>query len=110
MRRFYSAIVERNVAWTGQVASEPYEAGWASEAIAFVRVLGINGPPGHLGLRAQISPDGMRWCDEGTRFGLITNEGLSFIRLQHFGNWLRVAGETTPETSFTVLVNWALKE
>ena len=33
VRRSYTAIVERNVRWEGEFATEPYEAAWASEAI-----------------------------------------------------------------------------
>jgi hypothetical protein len=110
MRRFYSAVVERNVAWNGEVATEPYEAGWASEAIAFVRVLETEGGSGELRLRAQISADGMQWCDEGSALDPISGVGVTFLRLRHFGNWLRLAGETDSDTTFRVLVTWALKE
>ena len=110
MRGFYSAVVERNTAWNGEVATEPYEAGWASEAIAFVRVLEMEGPSGQLRLSAQISPDGMQWCDEGAVIDPIDAVGVTFTRLRHFGNWLRLAGETDPDTTFRVLVSWALKE
>lgn len=110
MRRFYSAVVERNVPWNGQVATEPYEAGWASEAIAFVRVLETEGGAGRLRLRAQISPDGMQWCDEGSALEPIDAVGVTFVRLHHFGNWLRLAGDTDADTTFRVMVTWALKE
>jgi len=32
VKRSYNAVVERNVEWQGTFASEPYEAGWSSEA------------------------------------------------------------------------------
>ena len=34
-----TAVVARNESWTGASATEPYEAGWAKEAIVFVRAL-----------------------------------------------------------------------
>ncbi len=105
MRRFYSAVVERNIQWSGEVATEPYEAGWATEAIAFVRILEGEG---NFELRAQISPDGMRWCDEGTGLGEVNDDGIAFLRITHFGNWVRLAGHVDGET--TVMVTWALKE
>ena len=46
-------------------ASEPYEAGWAREAVIFVRAL--KAPKGEQPMaRVEISPDGMRWMPEGT--------------------------------------------
>ena len=38
-RQVYTAVVERNVTWEGAFATEPYEAGWAAEALIFIRVL-----------------------------------------------------------------------
>ena len=34
-----TAVVARNETWTGKSASEPYECGWAREAIVFLRAL-----------------------------------------------------------------------
>ena len=67
LRRSYTAIVERNVLWEGEFASEPYEAAWASEALFFVRALDTSA--GFMGsARLQISADGIHWADEGTTF------------------------------------------
>jgi hypothetical protein len=110
MRTFFAAVVERSAEWAGDVTTEPYEVGWAGEAIAFVRVLEVSGTPGQLCLRPQISPDGMHWCDEGQEFEPITTAGVNFLRVEKFGNWLRLAGETSPGAVFKVLVSWALKE
>lgn len=35
MRQSHTAIVERDVLWSGTFETEPYEAGWAGEAIFF---------------------------------------------------------------------------
>ena len=39
MRRSYTAVVARNEPLAGEWATEPYEAGWATEALFFVRLL-----------------------------------------------------------------------
>ena len=111
VRRSYTAIVERNVEWQGDFASEPYEAAWASEAIFFVRVLDRSGGRSASQARAQISADGIHWADEGSSFQLpAAKDGLSFCKLRHFGGWLRIAGRLPPGERLTVLVSLALKE
>jgi len=67
-------------------ATEPYEAGWASEAVAFV--VGVDDGANGV-LRAQLSPDGMHWVDEGAEMALPAKGQAAFLRLAHFGNWLR---------------------
>ena len=57
MRTSTSAIVARNETWSGNAATEPYEAGWAKEAIIFVRSLKTPQGP-HCTARVEISPDG----------------------------------------------------
>ena len=66
LRESHTAIVARNERWTGEAATEPFEAGWASEAIFFLRALATDGPTGEGRAHVQISPDGIRWVDEGT--------------------------------------------
>ena len=41
-----TAVLVRGDAWQGAFASEPYEAGWAREAVIFVRLLKLQGDPG----------------------------------------------------------------
>ena len=110
LRRSYTAIVERNVLWQGDFASEPYEAAWASEAIFFVRALSqSSGVGGEAAV--QISADGIHWVDEGTVFNLPVSEGeVTFGRVSHFGGWLRIAGTLAPDKKITVLVSLVLKE
>ena len=109
-RRSYTAVVERNVQWRGAFATEPYEAGWANEAIFFVRALAAS--PGVGGSASvQISADGMRWVDEGTRLQLPTRaDEVTFCKARHFGGWLRLRGEVPEGESLTVVVSLALKE
>jgi hypothetical protein len=85
-------------------ATEPYEAGWASEIIIFVRALQeAKGPL--AGARVQISPDGMRWVDEGTSLPLPTGrDEVSFARIHHFGNWVRIAAVLPEGQEVKVLV------
>src|SRR3712207_2861117 len=101
MRRSYTAVVARNERLTEGWATEPYEAGWATEAIFFVRLL-VDGAPAadapetiNLDLRVQLSPDGMLWLDEGASLPPL-DRGGAFVRVREFGNWLRLAGRPAP--------------
>lgn len=107
-----TAVVERNRVWRGEVTSEPYEAGWATEALWFLRILKAEGA-GELHLKTQISPDGMSWVDEGSAFSAIRAGAplsVSYCRVSHFGNWLRVVGTATETATFTVILSLHLKE
>ena len=109
IRQSYSAVVERNVLWQGTFSTEPYECGWATEAIFFVRKLEYQGTAVGTRLHVQISPDGMRWCDEGTVLRLTDSE-VDFCKVSHFGNWLRLRGELPDGATMRVIVTLVLKE
>ncbi|MCP4565509.1 MAG: hypothetical protein GY873_00630 [Bosea sp.] len=104
-----TAVVARNETWTGEAATEPYEAGWAKEAIVFVRAL--KEPKGQLPkARIEISADGMHWCAEGSQFDLpAAKDAVSFQRISHFGNFLRVAATLPDSAEITLLVTFHLK-
>ena len=104
-----TAVVARNETWTGAAATEPYEAGWAREAVVFVRALKPpKGPSAEA--RIEISADGIRWVAEGTRFPMPDREdAVTFARVAHFGNWLRVATDLPDGGEATVLVTMHLK-
>ncbi len=104
-----TAIVARNEIWTGESATEPYEAGWAKEAIVFVRAL--KPPKGSLPkARIEISADGMHWAPEGSEFALpATENAVTFQRVAHFGNFLRVAASLPAGAEITVLVSMHFK-
>ena len=104
-----TAVVARNETWSGKAATEPYEAGWATEAVIFVRALkDAKGSPGEA--RVEISPDGIRWALEGSRFALPTKQDeIGLARVKHFGNWLRIAAELPAGAELTVLVTLHLK-
>ncbi len=107
MRSSYTAVVERNVEASGLFHTEPYECGWASEAIIFVRCLegSLSGTQAFV----QISPDGMNWCNEGALLDLPGEHKTAFVRSTHFGNWLRLTAELGDRTA-KVIVTLHLKE
>lgn len=109
VRSSYTAVLERGEPLQGDFATEPYEAGWASEALVFLRIL--EAPPGaSLKARVQVSPDGLHWVDEGTIVPAL-EVGLTFVRVREFGNWLRIAGTTAPsEDQVRALIYLSLKE
>ena len=109
IRQSYTATIERNRVFQGEFATETYECGWASEAIFFVRKMEITGAVAGTELRVQISADGIRWRDEGTRVELTTAE-VDFVRVKHFGNWLRLAGVLPAGATMRVIVSLSLKE
>ena len=102
-------VVGRNERWTGSAATEPFEAGWAREAVIFVRAL--KEPKGEQPLaRVEISPDGMRWLTEGTEVSMPSREdGIAVLRVKHFGNWLRIAADFPSGAECTVVVTIHLK-
>jgi hypothetical protein len=110
LRESVTAVVARGEDWRGEVATEPYEAAWAAEAIFFLRLLKCSGPIAGAALRVEISPDGMHWVDEGTVVPLPEGVGpVTFARVGHFGNWLRLAGTLPPEASCQAVATLTLK-
>jgi len=111
MRQSHTAIVERDVLWSGTFETEPYEAGWDGEAIFFFRKLKASGNLQGAQARVQISPDGMRWCDEGEVVSLCDEtDGVAFVRVSHFGTFLRLVGELPKGVEMRVIVYLSLKE
>lgn len=107
--RSHTATIARSELWAGEVFTEPYEAGWAHEAIFFVRALtAASGPRGRA--QAQISPDGIHWVDEGTAFDLPLSEGeVRFGRVVHFGGYLRLRAHLPEGAALRVIAALALK-
>lgn len=109
LRESHTAIVVRNEVFAGDCASEPYEAAWAKEAIIWVRALAIKGKPAGV-FKVQISPDGMRWVDEGAKIKIPTKtETVEWVRVRHFGNWLRIVGKLPRGVEIKPLVTITLK-
>lgn len=92
MIQFNAAHLEIKRTFSENFETHPYEVGWADEAIFFIFVEDIVGT-GTLNARVQISHDGIHWADEGTTFETITTKGLHFVKVTHFGNYLRLAVE-----------------
>lgn len=101
MRNFYTATLERHTKFANDFATEPFETGWASEALFFVRIEEFSGS-GPVRARAQISADGVHWIDEGAAFEPMAGIGDYFIRLRHFGGWLRLVGTVDGEMEATI--------
>jgi hypothetical protein len=55
----------------------------------------VGGADAVLSGQVQISPDGLTWTDEGTPLPAVTQAGVAFTRVRHFGNWLRLACQVT---------------
>ena len=91
MRQALTAVLERDTTFTGDFATEPYEAAWAGEARWFVNALGVSDGT-VVRLVTQISPDGLTWCDLDEEEHLVAGPGLVTWPVSHFGQWLRVRG------------------
>ena len=102
-----TAIVARNETWTGLAATEPYEAGWASEGVFFIQTEGVHPA---LRLQPEISPDGVNWVPIESPSDMASETTIAALRLQNFAGWLRltIAGATAAEPA-TVLIHLALK-
>ncbi len=111
MRNTYTAVLARGELWQDEVATEPYEAAWAGEALFFVRVTGVPGAAGLQGTgQVQLSPDGMHWVDEGASLVIQAQvEHLAFARCSHFGGWLRLRASFPPGMAVNVVATLALK-
>jgi len=114
LRQFYTSVLERRKEFAGSVETPPFEGGWAGEAIFFVRVEQISEAT-VVDLRVQISPDGIHWVDEGSVLNSLSREGDRFVRVSHFGGWLRLAGNVSTRDgsrtpAATLTIHLALKQ
>lgn len=91
MKQFYTAVTDLRRRVTGDFTTFPYETGWADEATYFVTIEESSQHALGVQLAVQISADGIRWHDEGTALS-VTRDSAEFIRLTHFGGFLRLAG------------------
>jgi hypothetical protein len=108
MRQFHAAIVEFRRGFDGAIATHPYESGWADEAVFFVELEELS-VGSTVRLAVQLSPDGLRWVDEGTVLELDQPDHV-MARLTNFGGFLRLAGEVTGTAHrCTMTVRLALK-
>ena len=111
MREFNTAPLEVRKEFSGSFQTHPYECGWASEAIFFIRVEDLSGEGAKLEAAVQLSNDGVYWTDEGTGFDPMGKEGLFFVRVKRFGGWLRLNGTISgTDARFRLNIQLALKE
>jgi hypothetical protein len=95
---------------SGPFVTEPFETAWASEAIFFVRIQETNSPEAQLIAHPQISADGIHWIDEGAKFPPMSGVGSWFLRLRHFGGWLRLSCDAQArDARFNVMIHLVLK-
>jgi hypothetical protein len=110
VRRSFTAVIERNATFSADFETEPYESGWAIEALWFINVLEMHGASPTLTLQGQISPDGLCWCDALAPSIQIDQPGLYSLPMTNFGNWLRVTGSVRGEgAAGRVIIYLALK-
>jgi hypothetical protein len=111
LARSHTTTLARNETWQGETTTEPYEAGWAHEAVFFVRALEAQGALDGASANVQLSPDGIHWIDEGTRFELPRRGGeITFARVRHFGGYLRLRMSLPAGVALRVVASLSLKE
>ena len=111
MRQFQTTILERKTNVTNGFATEPIEAAWAAEAIFFLQLFESEVDFADMQASVQISPDGIRWVDEGAMIATDEQTGLHFVRANHFGGWLRLHFNLNPADSHAIAtIHAALKE
>ena len=91
VRESTTAVIVRGERLATGFSSEPYEAGWATEAIVYL--VGMDAGEGGT-VSVQVSPDGILWADEGTTIAMPGDQKVAFARIAHFGNWLRITADT----------------
>lgn len=102
-----TTVVERRTVLRGDHVTEPYEAGWALEAMVFMQVEGAHPA---LSIQPQVSPDGIHWLDYGTPVVLAAKESLAGGPVLAFGTWLRFAVTGASENSpAEVLIHLTMK-
>ena len=109
MRNFYTAVIERAQPVRGQHVTEPYETGWADEALVFVKVRSGLAEHSSLSAQVQVSPDGIDWVDLPGQAASIRDASLAAIQLHNFGGWLRVTLAADQDEPVLASVYLALK-
>ena len=108
MREAYIAVVSRGQPMSGSAYTEPYEVGWAGEAIVFARAMEKTAG-GEL--VTCISPDGVHWVDEGSSLQLPSQPGVvTFTKLERFGHFLRFRTTLPENANAKYIITLSLKE
>lgn len=109
MKTFHTVVLERLTRVDDWLETEPYEVGWSDEAILFFQLQNLQ-PGTEVVAVVYISVDGINWIEEGTRSETITQDGHYFVRITHFGGWLRAAFEVSGnDRPVTLTTQLALK-
>ncbi|MFM1550239.1 MAG: hypothetical protein ACKJSG_12615 [Lentisphaeria bacterium] len=107
LKRSYTAVLEKNETYTENFETEPYETAWAGEALWFVRILELDDDTTFTAT-AQISPDGLFWCDKGDAPLVADKPGVYPLALRDFGGWLRLRCDVASHVKLMVYL--VLKE
>ena len=110
MRQFQTSVLERRERLADGFTTQPLECAWASEAVFFLSIEASQAPGTRLSAFVQISPDGIRWIDEGSGAENLPVPGDSFLRVRHFGGWLRLRFAVSGPDPVTATIRLALKE
>ena len=106
LRESTTAVIVRGETWEGSFASEPFEAGWATEAVVFAQT---EGDHPDLEISVEVSPDGIHWIRRAAAT-LAASAELVEVPLTSFGNWIRVVVTgAMSESTARVLVRLNLK-
>ena len=106
MRQFQTSVVEFEQEISNDFSTEPFECAWAGEAIFFIHIDEVD--DADLDAHVQISPDGVKWLDEGTNLTGLNRQDGFFVRVDHFGGWLRL--RFTGKGKISATIRLALKE
>ena len=110
LRRFHTAVLEKNETYGEDFDTEPMECGWAGEATWFLRVVELDAGT-TFRVRAQVSPDGLGWCDKEGAALAVPGSGLYQLEVRHFGGWLRLRCDVRGDSPCVKLTIYlALKE
>lgn len=108
MKSAHTVVIERNTVAVGALETEPYEVGWATEALWFVEPLDPLDTTWRM--RVRISPDGLRWCEHGDEVREVSSRGLTALPVARFGSWLQlVLSADDPAACARVMITLALK-
>ena len=111
MRNFHMVVLERFKEGSEEFATEPYEAGWATEALFFIRLHELRGQNPSIYARVQISADGIEWVNHGAVFPEISVPGNYYLDVDRFGGWLRLVCDTKGiDCAYKITVQLSLKE
>ena len=106
MRQFQTSVLELREQISDGFTTQPFECAWAAEAIFFFNIGGADGA--EMTVHAQISPDGVQWLDEGATLCDFADKDACYLRVNHFGGWLRL--RFSGSGSMTATIRLALKE